>query len=62
MVLGGWTLTSSILGLTPSFQVSPSISTLCLPALPILSSALLLAVQFFIRPSGVLDRQRITAL
>ncbi|KAL6074958.1 hypothetical protein STEG23_031648 [Scotinomys teguina] len=36
--------------------ISPSIYLLCLTAPPILSPALLLAVQLFIKPSGVLDR------
>ncbi|KAL6084826.1 hypothetical protein STEG23_013958, partial [Scotinomys teguina] len=36
--------------------ISPSIYYLSLPAMPILSPSLLLAVQLFIRPPGVLDR------
>ena len=46
--------------LDPPPQISP-IYSLCLPAPPIFFPAPLLAVYLFIRPSAVLDRQRITA-
>ena len=43
-------------------SISPPIYSFCLAAPPILSPALLLAIQFFIRQPGVLGRQSNTAL